>query len=343
MTDIIPLVPFGKYKGKPITEMMGDTGYINWLKQQTWFTNKKQSQIYNIVVNQQINPTQTSNTPEHNSLQNLFLDKNNIVQFYKYIYTNIIKDKYSNCVFRSMEKGYENPPKPEFEGCFNWDVVFDGNFMAWNKHKDNCDHKEDENCNKSCFYDNDDNDYDTYSIYIEIKPLVGDDYPTILRKMKTQIELTHKKMMNEHEKLIKQEKDIYNWDHANWLKDKSKAHIGRYFLLIKDFQSSTTTIDELKKIFSQTGIYVVFFRDIFKDIFKDISISKEVDVSSAYVSNVYTVSNISDNLMDTKKNDIPDIPDIESYKLLEKRIIYLENLVIKMANKIGLTDEEKAS
>ncbi len=151
--------------------------------------------------------------------------------------------------------------------------------------------------------------------------------------MKTQIELTNKKMINNKDDQIKKEKKELNYEYIDWLKNKSKAHIGRYFLLIKDFQSSTTTIDELKKIFYQTGIYVIFFRDIFKDIYK-------VDVSSEYVSNVYTVSNLSDNLMDTKKIDIPDI---ESYKLLEKRIIYLENLVIKMANKIGLTDEEKAS
>ena len=34
-----PLVPFGKYKGKPIASLLNDTKYLEWCKQQEWFKN----------------------------------------------------------------------------------------------------------------------------------------------------------------------------------------------------------------------------------------------------------------------------------------------------------------
>lgn len=341
MSDILPIVPFGKYKGKPVTEMMSDKGYIDWLKQQPWFVNQK-NQIYNIVVNQQINPSQ-SKTPEHNRLQNLFLSKNNLLQFYKYTYTNIIKEKYSKCVFGCMERGFSSPPKAEFEGCFNWDVVLDGGYMEWNKHKQNCDHEEDMACNKSCYYENDDDSYDICSIYIEIKPSIGDDYPNVLRKMKTQIELTRKKMADRKEKDINSEED---YKLKSWLRTSSKRYAGRYFLLVKDFQSSTTTADELRDIFFQTGINVIFFGDIFTDIPRlrsdvasDVSEKFEDDtvIKRLLPRPIDNAGNETIVIADDAKED--KVVDIQSYQLLEKRVVYLENLVMKMMWKIGLENE----
>jgi hypothetical protein len=74
-------------------------------------------------------------------------------------------------------------------------------------------------------------------IYIEIKPLLGDDYPCVLRKMNTQIELTNQK----------------------YIREKTKTP--RYALLLKEFNSTTTTIDELVKIFKQSNIHVIFVSD----------------------------------------------------------------------------------
>lgn len=71
----LPIVPFGtKYKGKPITEMLQDTEYVEYCKKQEWF--KKYPTIYNIAVHQTITSgNSSSKTPEHNRLQNLFLNK----------------------------------------------------------------------------------------------------------------------------------------------------------------------------------------------------------------------------------------------------------------------------
>jgi hypothetical protein len=69
------------------------------------------------------------------------------------------------------------------------------------------------------------------TLYIEIKPLLGDDYPNVLRKMTTQKKLTN---------------------------DKD----GIYILLIDEYSSSTTTKEELVMIFKQSNIMVVFVGDI---------------------------------------------------------------------------------
>ena len=79
----LPIVSSGKYAGKSITELMADQWYIdNVLKKEenkAWFnpSNKNWGPIYNIVVNQTLSTNKDGKTPEHNRLQNMFLDKNN--------------------------------------------------------------------------------------------------------------------------------------------------------------------------------------------------------------------------------------------------------------------------
>ena len=68
----------------------------------------------------------------------------------------------------------------EFEGKFNWDCIF--NF-------DNDTHCL--NGRDCCSVE-----FDIHQLFVfsEIKPLLGDDYPCVLRKMKNQIELTKKQI-----------------------------------------------------------------------------------------------------------------------------------------------------
>ncbi len=71
-------------------------------------------------------------------------------------------------------------------------------------------------------------------IHCEIKPLLGDDYPCVLRKMKNQILLT--------------KKSHYDWS-------------DRVVLLIGTFTSSNTTLTELREIFEQSDIRIMFFNE----------------------------------------------------------------------------------
>lgn len=64
------VVPFGKYKGKPVETLRADAGYCEWLMAQDWFRQRYQG-IYTLVIN---NFGEPSETPEHNRLQTRFLD-----------------------------------------------------------------------------------------------------------------------------------------------------------------------------------------------------------------------------------------------------------------------------
>lgn len=137
MMDIqaLPLVPFGKYKDKSVTELLADKNYVDWLKKQSWFS--ENSPIYNIVVNQTINTTNNSKTPEHNKLQNLFLDKNNQKKILSKLFNKKINsyiDKV-NTILQDKEIircfGENNIPEfsvnlhnttVKFEYKFNWDL-----------------------------------------------------------------------------------------------------------------------------------------------------------------------------------------------------------------------------
>lgn len=64
------IVPFGKFKGKPVEAMAEDRKYCDWLVSQDWFREKFQP-LYTVIVN---NFGEPSETPEHNALQVKFLD-----------------------------------------------------------------------------------------------------------------------------------------------------------------------------------------------------------------------------------------------------------------------------
>lgn len=127
----LPLVKFGKYKDKCVTELIADKSYVDWLKTQSWFSEK--SPIYNIVVNQTINTTNNSKTPEHNKLQNLFLDKNNQKKLLSRLYNKQVTIDIINTVLQDKEiircfgqkiipKISDNTTTTIFEYKFNWDL-----------------------------------------------------------------------------------------------------------------------------------------------------------------------------------------------------------------------------
>lgn len=228
----LPLVTFGKYKGKPVTEMLADTKYVEWCKQQEFF--KKHTTIYNICVNQTIGAQQTSKTPEHNRIQNLFLDDRRVATFMASLKTSDEDHKKYLVEQISKKKVWI-----EFEGKFNWDVIINKDTTTTISPSYKCTNSWEEinyGNRRYCKTAGKCLCIEWFgSIYIEIKPLLGDDYPTVLRKMNTQKELT-------------------------------KPRGDSVILLIKDYQSTTTTKEELVKIFSQSGILVVFLHDIFPDL-----------------------------------------------------------------------------
>ena len=129
----LPIVPFGKYKDKSVLELLADEKYVEWLKQQSWFSNQKQ--IYNIVVHQTIPTTNNSKTPEHNRLQNLFLDKSNQQKLLSKLVNNDLINGINNlykdvdfirCFGENIIPEFINKldnTTIKFEDKFNWDLV----------------------------------------------------------------------------------------------------------------------------------------------------------------------------------------------------------------------------
>jgi hypothetical protein len=279
-TETLPLVPFGKYKGQPVTTLMNDTKYLEWCKQQEWF--QKFPIVYNICVNQTVTTTnQNSKTPEHNKLQNLFLEKQNIEKMVRYIYKK----------FKYIKNISYSEAKCEFEGLFNWDVIIDD--LYFTKLQCYCNRDEqskDDICD--CKYENnDDYDYALSNIYIELKPLLGDDYPCVLRKMKMQKELTLKSLQKQKEDMldeagyIKGKNYAFEYGHkyeevkrsCDFVNKNDRMFRGVFILLVKEYKSAITPKDKLIEIFEQSGINVVFTNDLFDSLPCQIIIPEQID------------------------------------------------------------------
>lgn len=291
MEDDLPIVSFGKYKGKPITEMIRDSNYIDWCKSQKGLLEKYPS-IYNIVC---VNTFQSSNTnsptPEHNKIQNEFLkervkqdfilkvlnislnmDELNTILEEIYTDSNYIllfgKQKFyvdfKNQLFENI--------KEEFESQFNWDIKLVFNIRRSkikssgyinNQTYDKIFSRLPQEIREKISVSNPNTKTKTTSIYLnflknylnnifekypyltyrtcllsrcycEIKTIVGDDYPCILRTMKNQIALMG---------------SGYNI----------------YILLIQKFESSSTTTNQLIDIFKQSDIKIIFTNEILSE------------------------------------------------------------------------------
>jgi hypothetical protein len=65
------MIPFGKYKGQPIEVLEHDPQYADWLAQQDWVKDRY-PQIVNIIINKF---GENEETPDHNAMQAKFMDR----------------------------------------------------------------------------------------------------------------------------------------------------------------------------------------------------------------------------------------------------------------------------
>lgn len=136
------VIPFGKYKGKPIDVLAQDYEYCDWLMQQDW-VRERYGNVYTLIVN---NFGEATETPEHNKLQYEFMQEENVLKLIRMIYetTDITVKKII----------------PEVRG---WDVLAEFRYLS---------------------NEDDENYWISENIVIELKPCIGDDYPSVLRQMK---------------------------------------------------------------------------------------------------------------------------------------------------------------
>lgn len=241
------IIPFGRYKGKNIDSLVNDPEFRSWCN---WAVNQpdikiRYSNFCQIIVN---NFSQPQDTPEHNKLQNLFLDEmfclalgklcnwkpmsiKKCIRNHEKVINNTFK---TTCDWKKIDelksmKEYISEPildednnevpnndflflkiKTIFEE-YGWDVIIQSN---------------DSECKSDCLAYND-CDIKEDKIAIEIKPCVGDDYPAILRQMKM-----------------------------------TQIHPEFQCLVYEKFNADGATLDQLKSVFASSGFMVFSFAEI---------------------------------------------------------------------------------
>lgn len=204
--DIMSIVPFGKYKGQPVTVLAGDPNYCEWLRSQEGIRQKYPS-IINLIVN---NFSIPQDTPEHNALQARFVDDEDFLkklislllessikeaEWYHFCRTEFRCEKCNvleRCAdmlpldqMQSFQNNYIKNSKIEIDArCFEqqgWDVVLTGRFLGKKTFSTEvpC---EREYCDQTEFCSVFGNNFG-FAYGLEIKPQIGDDYPAVIREI----------------------------------------------------------------------------------------------------------------------------------------------------------------
>ena len=234
------IVPIGRYKGKPVIEALQDENYRKWFINQSW-TKEQHPVIYNIFLNPNLNAS-GSPSPEHNKLQNLFLEDDYVINFLRKFYD---KETYKI-----------NFSKVTFEAEFNWDVRISGVTVTR------------------------ENDV-TVSVcrdkphFIEIKTSLGEDYPNVLRKMKSQINQMRNKYREENKVWVNYGPYHDTKSKGRWEYNDICRIYGAFILLIDNFTCDVTSKKELINIFSKDDIQVVFMDEKNTILTKEEQLEKE--------------------------------------------------------------------
>ncbi len=236
------IVPFGKYKGKPVEILLQDQSYVNWFSGNDDLK-QKYKDIYTVIINN-FHP-QAIDTPEHNQMQIRFMSEAHSLKL-AFLASNKKLFQYDNkhfCIhapkfiddlkakkietseflqqFKS-NKGIKllHLTKIDFETIEEGlDVKYDvsygyGNILSQPGYLS---YRAGDLFDK--FWDN-----KMYlSIRVELKPSIGDDFPSVLRQMKA-----------------------------------SKANI----LLIREYTGAGVTFDDFVKFFASQGMKVFTEQEI---------------------------------------------------------------------------------
>jgi hypothetical protein len=246
------IVPFGKYKGQPTEVLAKDPSYCEWFLAQG---NIKRAfpEFCQIVIN---NFSAPSDTPEHNALQTRFLDNEFCFALGKLCNWKLMKKR--NCIRNLNNAIYDTQKMPDNNDFqynkkrekleelkshkeFIDETVFEVDGKEFIDHEvpyfelkqvfeqDGWDviiQTYNPCCETDCVAYRD-CDIHLNKIAIEIKPMIGDDYPAILRQMKI-----------------------------------ARVHPDYQCLVYDTFNATGATIDQVKSIFKSSGFLVFSFIEI---------------------------------------------------------------------------------
>lgn len=189
------IITFGKYRGHPISTLIADADYCRWLMSQEWFCTRY-VWVHEMIVNGGIKP---EDTPEHNKLQVKFLDDKVCIN--AFCSTGIKVDK---IIDREFEYG-----KSQIDVFLRGEEQYEYEFDLY-------DRKSGSTITKRA------KSFRTHTLFVEIKPTIGDDYPSILRQVR------HK-----------------------------KDYTGDICIVYKQFTASTVTLIQIRKIFNSIPLICI--------------------------------------------------------------------------------------
>lgn len=207
------LIPFGKYKGQPVEVLASDPNYVEWLIQQPGFTTRN-PKLYQIIINNFAEPNET---PEHNAMQAKFLDTDWCRKFLTALGVERFLPVYKKIEMTLEEKvaaGFYNRHSVQHKN---------GPTENWTERSIECVF-ESKGIDVTLTHGK------SYVYWIELKPVVGDDYPSILRSI-------------------------------DRVMDRRNSNI-RMILVVGQFSSQAVTEDQFRAIFKASGIQVIFTREI---------------------------------------------------------------------------------
>src|SRR6516164_9112004 len=174
------IVPFGKYKGRLIEELLlDDPVYLQWLSGQEWFR-AKFAFLNQVIINRGSEPEET---PDHNAMQVRFLADEFCLRFALCCCPGLeqrARDELHNHYWpieagdaserraRIGDIAFRSSCQFEVRGV---DVLFGIEALDLNKNIHS----------RSLFWRP---EYLERGLPVELKPTVGDDYPAVLRQMK---------------------------------------------------------------------------------------------------------------------------------------------------------------
>lgn len=216
----LQIIPFGKYKGQPIDVLQSDKQYADWLMQQDWFR-EKYPQFNTIIIN---NFNAPQDSPDHNKLASLFLNDEFCIKLFKFCNSHVTSkhritearhlpkklsmyefSEYAiKCDVTSIEdNGYSI--KRTFEAKEGSDVLIEVtktyilHYYIQNKYNNLYSEVSfyKPGLGHYTFYyrikqmtdiliETTKEHYEFSKAAIEIKPVVGDDYPTVMRQCRAQ-------------------------------------------------------------------------------------------------------------------------------------------------------------
>jgi uncharacterized protein (DUF3820 family) len=223
MTEQQNIIPFGKYKGRAIDEvLLDDPSYLQWLTQQDWFR-AKFVVLHQTIINRGAEPEET---PDHNAMQVRFLDDDFCKRFLfavvgeSHIREYLEKQQQEILASIEREKAKAEAEAKRFEdsepGSWGYEQLLKAHRRSadssWLQPKVSAPlgdlfcitHQrsfEDRGVDvmlemTACSLSQSDQllgmhdyvprfpDYNRETLKIEIKPTIGDDYPAVLRQMK---------------------------------------------------------------------------------------------------------------------------------------------------------------